>query len=127
MRKDGVGLRDVGAVHDGTWVPRHHCCCSDCRGAWLEHDGRVLDGRVEFELGIEEQRCKDGVDVGDGAWVRARILDGDRSGGSDGMRGDGVGVGDVGTVPGGTWIPGDASFDIDVMQSRGQHVGGVLG
>ena len=87
MRKDGVGLRDVGAVHGGTGVPMTHSCSRDGRGAWREHDGRVLDGRVEFELGIEEQRCKDGVDVGDCAWIWARVsvFHGDGTDRTDGM------------------------------------------
>jgi hypothetical protein len=42
------------------------------------------------------------------------------------MRGDGVGVGVIGAVPGGAWIRGDASFDIDGRHSQRQHVGGDL-
>jgi hypothetical protein len=101
MRGDGVGLRDVGAMHDGrTWVARHRCYCDDCRGAGREHDGGVLDGRGQLELGITEQQCRDWISVSDGAWIRAGAggIHGDGKDGADGMRGDGVGVGDVSAV-----------------------------
>jgi hypothetical protein len=38
--------------------------------------------------------------------------------GTDGMRGDGVGVGDVGAVPGGAWCSGHASGDGDGGRAR---------
>ena len=101
MRGDGVGLRDVGAMHDGrTWVARHRCYCDDCKGAGREHDGGVLDGRGQLELGITEQQCRDWISVSDGAWIRAGAggIHGDGKDGADGMRGDGVGVGDVSAV-----------------------------
>ena len=102
MRGDGVGLRDVGAMHDGrTWVARHRCYCDDCRGAGREHDGGVLDGRGQLELGITEQQCRDWISVSDSAWIRAGAggIHGDGKDGADGMRGDEVGVGDVSAVP----------------------------
>ena len=51
---------------------------------------------------------RDGVGIGDGArgGHGAGGVYGAGPGGADGMRGDGVGVGDVGEVPGGTGIRG---------------------
>jgi hypothetical protein len=42
------------------------------------------------------------------------------------MRGDGVGVGDVGAVPGGAWCSGDAAGGDDGGRWEREHVGGVL-
>ena len=42
------------------------------------------------------------------------------------MRGDGVGVGDLGAVPGGAWWSGYPTGGDDGRGARGQHVGGIL-
>jgi len=49
--------------------------------------------------------CGDGVDVGDRARLEpgTGVLHGDGTRRTDGMRGDGVGVGDIIAVPGGAW------------------------
>ena len=101
MRGDGVGVGDVGAMHDGrAGDARHRRCCNDGRGARWEHDGGVLDGRREHERGISQQCSRNRLVIRDGAWIRAGTggADGDGPRRTDGMRGDGVGVGDVGAV-----------------------------
>ena len=58
-----------------------------------------------------EQPGGDGVGVGDGAWGEpgAGGVYGDGAGGAYGVRGDGVGVGDVGAVHGWIWNSGDTA------------------
>ena len=57
------------------------------RGTWPEHHAKG-------------QRSRDGIDIGDGAWSQhgAGDVHGTGEGGSDRMRGDRVGVGDVDEV-----------------------------
>ena len=42
------------------------------------------------------------------------------------MRGDGVGVGDIGAVPGGAWWSGYPTGGDDLERKLWQHVGGIL-
>jgi hypothetical protein len=98
VRGDGVGVGDIGAVHDGRpGDARHRRCCADGRGAGREHDGGILDGRREHERGISQQCGGVRLGVGDGAWIRAGTggADGDGTSRADRMRVDRVGVGDV--------------------------------
>ena len=101
MRGDGVGVGDVGAVHDrGTGGARERELGGDGGGAGRKHVGGVLDGCGELECSVWEQSRRDGVGVGDG--TRGGAGSGwayrDGAGWTDGMRGDGVGVGDIGAV-----------------------------
>ena len=72
------------------------------------HAEAMLCGRGEHERDAEVEPGRDGVGVGDGARVGSGAggVHGAGAGGADGMRGDGVGVGDVGAVPGGAWDRG---------------------
>ena len=102
MRGDGVGVGDVGAVYDrGTGGARERELGGDGGGAGRKPVGGVLDGCGELGCSVWEQSRRDGVGVGDGTrggagsgWAYS-----DGAGWTDGMRGDGVGVGDVGAVP----------------------------
>jgi len=97
MRGDGVGVGDVGAVHDGGWSSGHACCCDDGRRARRVDQHGGFNRRRNDEHISSEQHGRDGVGVGDGAWIRAGTggADGDGTRRADGMRGNGVGVGDV--------------------------------
>ena len=91
-----------------------------------EHDARVLGGRGRIERDASSEPSRDGVGVGDGARGEpgAGGVHGAGSGGADGMRGDGVGVGDVGEVPGGAWSSGDSAGDDDGRGARREHDAG---
>jgi hypothetical protein len=97
-----VGVGDVGAVPGGAWVSGHSSDDGDRRGAEREHDGGLVRGRDRHERDGTGQCSCDGVSVGDGTRGRAGAAGIYRSceDRRDGMRGDGVGVGDVDAVLG---------------------------
>ena len=119
MRGDGVGVGDVGEVPGGAWSSGDSAGGDDGRGAGREHDARVLGGRGRIERDAASNRAGTGsasVTVHGASWGWWRTRAG--SGGADGMRGDGVGVGDVGEVPGGAWSSGDSAGDDDGRGAR---------
>ena len=110
MRGDGVGVGDVSEVSSCARDTRHQESGDDGRRSERERDAGMVGGPWRAERDTTAEPCGHGVDVGDGAWIRDGSLDvhGEGAGGSDGMRGDGVGVGDVGAMPdwaGGTGHP----------------------
>ena len=130
MRGDGVGVRDVGAVYDGRTGSERHCHnCGDGRTARRVNEYGGVDGQWNDERHNTQQHWRDGIDVGDGAWVEygAGIVYGTGAGGYDGMRGDGVGVGDVGAVPCGTWGAGDPAGGDDGGRSWRKRDAGMVG
>jgi hypothetical protein len=120
VRGDGVGVGDVGAVPGGAWVSGHSSGDVDRRGAEREHDGRLVRGRDRDERDGTGQCSRDGVSVGDGTRGRAGAAGAYRSceDRRDGMRGNGVGVGDGGAVPDIFWVEGDAAGGDDGGRSR---------
>ena len=97
MRGDGVGVGDIIEVSDRARAWRHQAGDGDVWGAIGKHVGGILGGRGIDERDGQDQPSRDGIGIGDGARGRARTdgLDSDDSIGADGMRGDGVGVGDI--------------------------------
>jgi hypothetical protein len=127
VRGDGVGVGDVGAVPGGAWVSGHSSGDGDRRGAEREHDGGLVGGRDRDERDGTGQCSRDGVSVGDGTRGRAWAAGAYRSceDRRDGMRGDGVGVGDVGAVPVFHWDKMDAAGGDDggrIDRERQRHV-----
>ena len=89
----------------------------------------LVGGQVRGELDAATEQSGDGVCVGDGAWRRDGSCDVHRDGpgGTHGMRGDGVGVGDVGEVPGGAWDTWYPAGGDDGGGARGQRDRRVVG
>ena len=105
MRGDGLGVADDSALYDGkTWSGRDASGGDDGGGSCWERDARVVGGHGRAERGTTREPGGDGIGIDDG--TRGQYGDDDvysaGAGGADGMRGDGVGVGDVGEVPCGT-------------------------
>jgi hypothetical protein len=103
-----MGVGDVGAVSGGAWCSGHTAGVGDCRRADRERERHVLCGRGELERDKGMEPGGDGVGFGDSTrgGSRAGLLYGAGTDGADGMRGDGVGVGDVVAMSGGTGDPG---------------------
>ena len=103
MRGDRVGVGDVDEVHGGARGSRHASGGDDGRGAGRERESGMVDRGTWPEHHAKGQPSWDGIDIGDGAWSQhgAGVVHGTGEGGSDGMRGDRVGVGDVDEVHGG--------------------------
>ena len=109
MRGDGVGVRDFGQVFGGAWCAWHEAGGDDGRGARGERDAGVVIGRWRAELAAGAEPGGDGLGINHGARGEHGACDihGAGTSGGHGMRGDGVGVGDVGEVPGGSGAAGD--------------------
>ena len=120
MRGDRVGVGDIGEVSDGTSASGDTSDGDDGRGAGQQRDARLVIGCGRAEHGTKEQPCRDRIGVSDGAWIRhgAGIVHGAGAGGADGMRGDGLGVGDIGQMRRRTLLRAQPSLG---------HDGGITG
>ena len=101
MRGDGLGVGDVGAVPGGgTWNRRDATGGDDGRGSRWEFDAGVVGGRSRYERGTRQEPREYGVIIDDGARGEYGddYLQCKRTGGADGMRGDGVGILHIGAM-----------------------------
>ena len=131
MRGDGVGVGDIGEVHGDARGAGDTAAGDDGGGAGRrERDAGVVGGRGGIERDAWTERCGDRVGVGDGARGEHGACDvhGTGSGGAHGMRGDGVGVGDIGEVHGDARGAGDtAAGDDGGGAGRRERDAGVVG
>ena len=100
MRGDGLGIGDLGEVQGHARSPGNTADGDDCWGSWREQDAGVVGGRGGIERDASTERFGDGLGFGDGARGEHGACEehGTGSGGALGMRGDGLGVGDIGAV-----------------------------
>jgi hypothetical protein len=100
MRGNGIGVEGIGEVPGDTCLAGHTNCSIYGWGLGRKRDTGVVDGRDGAERGARDQHGGNWWSVSDDA----RDEDGDSdvhgtgSGGAYGLRGDGVGVGDIGEV-----------------------------
>ena len=100
MREHGVGVGDVGKMQDNIPSFGIEASRSDNRTTPGKHHSGLVVGRTRYQQGSWWQSCVCGVSDVDGARCqhgRCRVYSTDAAR-TDGMRGDGVGVGDVGGV-----------------------------
>ena len=92
-----MDIKHSNYVSDSTRNGGHPTCHRDNWGEIWQYDGGILGGSWVDECDTAIQLCWHRIAIGDSAWRGARTdgLDGDDSIGADGMRGDGVGVGDI--------------------------------
>ena len=102
MRGIRVGVRDLGEVPCGARGTSHTADGDDSRRARRQWHAGMVIGRIGAELDAPGQPCWLGIGVIDGARVKhgARQLHRPCSRGAHGMREYGVGVGNLGEVPG---------------------------
>jgi len=129
MQGDRVGGGDISEVSSDAWSSGDTASCDDGRAAGREHDTGVV-----IRLGVNErdaraERCRDRADVSDDTRGKygARDIHRADTGGAHGMRGDRVGVGDIGEVPGDAWSSGDTASCDDSRGAGREHDTGVLG
>jgi len=104
-------------------------CGDDGRGAARQYDRRIFSGPWLCERDVvSKESGGDGVDVSDGARIEpwASFVHGDGAIRTDGMRGDRVGVGDIGAVQGGAWGLEDASCGDDGRGAARQRYRSIL-
>jgi hypothetical protein len=89
----------------------------------------VVRRHTQYFWSTTAESSNDGIGVGDGARGEYRDdgIYGTESQGADGMRGHGVGVGDVGEVQGWVWVQKDAPGGDDGRVTVGKCEPGVVG
>ncbi len=110
-----MGVGDIGAVQGGAWGSGDAVCGDDGRGAIRQHDRSLLCEHRQCECGEERQQGGDRVGFGDGArgWFWGCDVHAEASVRTDGMRGNGLGVGDIGDMSCRTLGSGDATCGDD--------------
>jgi hypothetical protein len=110
-----VGVGDIGEVPGYNGAKELAAGDDDVERSGNQPDAGVVGGRGGFERDGSTEPSGDRVGVGDGARGEHGACDvhGTGSGGAHGLRGDGVGVGDIGEVPGDARSAGDAAGDDD--------------
>ena len=123
MRGDRLGVGDIGAVPCGARGSGDASCGDDGRGAARQRDRSILDRHLQGELDVGTQQGGDRDFIRDGTrgWVWCCGFDGDGAVRGDGMRGDRVGVGDIGAMPCGARGAGDASCGDDGWGAARQY------
>jgi hypothetical protein len=124
-----VGVGDIGDVPDDARSAGDAAADDDGWGAGRQRDAGVVGGRRGLERDGSTEPSGDRVGVGDGARGEHGACDvhGTGSGGAHGLRGDGVGVGDIGEVPGHARSAGHAADDDDGCRARRTRYSGVVG
>jgi hypothetical protein len=104
MRVDTVGVGDVGEMSNKTWRAWDSTGGDDGGRAGIKHDPGVVGGYGSAEHHSSGEQGRHGLGVSDGAWGEhgAGVVYRQDPGGSDRMRGDTVGVGDISEVQGRT-------------------------
>ena len=129
MRGDAVGVGDIGEVPGDARSAGDAAGDDDGGGAERERDAVVVGGRGGIEHDASTEPSGHRVGVGDGARGKHGACDvhGTGSGGAHGMRGDAVGVGDIGEVPSDARSTGDAASDDDGGGAGRERDAGVVG
>jgi hypothetical protein len=128
MRGDGLGIGDIDAVPCWAWGRRDTADGDDGRGAGRERDARVVGGHSRAEQDAASEPRWHGIGVDDGT----RIEDGGcsvhnaGSGGAHGMRGDGMGVGDVCAVSCGARVRRVTAVSYDCKFAGRERDAGVV-
>jgi len=116
MRGDEMGVGHIGEVPCDTWGSGDTASGDDSRGAGIEHDTGMVGGLGVIECDATAEPSGDSVSVGDDTQGRAwglSYVHGSGSGGTRRMRGNGLGVGHIGEVPGDAWGLGDMASGDD--------------
>ena len=105
MRGIGLGVGDVGEVSGGAWGSGIPASCDDGRRAGGELKPRMVCRRGRAERDAAAEPCGDGVKLYHSARIELGACELHRawSVGTHGMRGHGLGVGDVGEMPIRAW------------------------
>jgi len=129
MRGDGVGVGDIDEVPGDAWKTGDTAIVDDGRGTWMEHDTGMVGGLEVIERDATAEPSGDRVCVAHYTRGEHGACDVHRvgSGGAHGMRGDGVGVGDIGEVPGDAWKTGDTASGDDGRGAGRERDAGVVG
>ena len=101
-----MGVGDVGEMSNRTWRSWDSTVGDDGGRTGIKHDPGVVGGYGYAEHQSSGEQGRNRLGVSDGAWSEhgAGVVYRQDPGGADRMRGDTVGVGDIGEVSGSTGI-----------------------
>ena len=118
-----MGVGDISEVSGDSWGSGDTAGGDNGRGAGRERDTGLVGGLGRTERDAQAEPGGDRVGVSDGARVEHGACDvhGAGSGGADGVRGDGVGVGDISEVSGDAWGSGDTAGGDDGRTRAREH------
>lgn len=115
-----MGVRDIGALSGGSWGPWISPLDNDCGWSLRECVASLLSGCCGTECGASWKQSLDRIIVGDGARVGLGCVGVHNKNAcqSDRMRGNRLGVGDVGEMLAGSGVGKDSTGDDDGGRSR---------
>jgi hypothetical protein len=124
-----VAVGDVCAVSCGARGKRDTSGGDYSVGEGGEHKSWMVGGHRRTECVAATKPSRDGVGVDDGTRIEhgGACIHGSGQGGSDGMRGDGVAVGDICAVSCGTRGEQDTSGGDDGREAGGKRQPGMVG
>ncbi len=105
MRGDRVGVGNVGAMQGGARGSSDETCSVDSWITIWEHERGMVSGRCLDQRAASGKPRGVGIGISDGAWIEpwACSLHGDYAVRAYRMRGDRVGVRDIGAMQGWSW------------------------
>jgi hypothetical protein len=129
LRSDGMGVGDISEVSGDAWGLGHTSGGDDGRGAGRERDTGMVGRYGSAEKDAWAEPSGDRVGVSHGAWIEhgAYELHREGSGGADGLRGDGMGVGDISEVSGDAWGSGNTRGGDDGRGAGRERDTGMVG
>ncbi len=128
IRWDRVGVGDIGAMQVGAWISGYTECGDDSRRVASQRNHNILDEHWHGERNEGIQQGGDRVGISDGTrgWFWKCDFHDDGAVRTDGMRGDRVGVGDIGAVHGGAWVSGYETCVVDGRTEIWEHERGMV-
>ncbi len=128
MRGDRLGVGDIGALPCGARGSGDASCCHDSWITIREHERGMVGACCSGQRDASGKQCRNRIGASDGTRVEpwACWFDGDGAIRADGMRGDRVGVRDIGAVPCGARGSGNASCGDDGRGAARQYDGSTL-
>ena len=133
MRGDTLGGGDVGAMPGDAWEQRDPSGVGDGGISVGERDGRMVGRLWSDQLDTSDEQGGDGVGERDGAREQhgAGRIHTEHASRALGMRGDALGGGDVGAMPGDAWSEGKSAGvgdgGISIGERHRRMVGGDRG
>ena len=128
MRGNTVGVGHVGEMSNRTWCAWDSTVRDDGGRTGIKQDPGVVGGYGYAEHQSSGEQGRNRLGVSDGAWSEhgAGVAFRQDPGGADRMRGDTVGVGDVGEVQGRTRGAGHASGCDDGRGAERERQSGIV-
>jgi len=124
-----MGVGHICAMPDWAWSERDPTCGCDSRRAGREPEPGLVSGPTGTERDAAEQHAGDGIHVADNAWGKhgSRLVYGTDAARTDRMRGNGMGIRNVGAMPHESQQQGNSTAGNDSRSTIGERESCVVG